>query len=83
MCPPRGRQAAVIAMPDDRGASAHSRLCHFAPAPKSRRTNCVSTLPSEFAKWQLPDRFEFVATIPCTATGKFKKTQLRDQFVSA
>jgi acyl-CoA synthetase (AMP-forming)/AMP-acid ligase II len=37
----------------------------------------------DFAKWQLPDRFEFVAAIPCTATGKFKKTELRDQFTSA
>ena len=40
-------------------------------------------LAQEFAKWQLPDRFEFVATIPCTATGKFKKTALRDQFAPA
>ena len=40
-------------------------------------------LAQQFAKWQLPDRFEFVAAIPCTATGKFKKTQLRDQFAPA
>ena len=39
-------------------------------------------LAQEFAKWQLPERFEFVAAIPCTATGKFKKTELRDQFAS-
>ncbi len=35
------------------------------------------------AKWQLPDRFEFVDEIPRTATGKFKKTVLREMFVSA
>ena len=40
-------------------------------------------LARDFAKWQLPDRFEFVAAIPCTATGKFKKTQLRGQYASA
>jgi fatty-acyl-CoA synthase len=40
-------------------------------------------LAQDFAKWQLPDRFEFVATIPCTATGKFKKTELREKFASA
>ena len=39
-------------------------------------------LASGFAKWQLPDRFEFVDQIPRTATGKFKKTVLRDQFAS-
>jgi len=39
-------------------------------------------LAQEFAKWQLPERFEFVAAIPCTATGKFKKTELRQRFTS-
>ena len=40
-------------------------------------------LAGEFAAWQLPDRFEFVATIPCTATGKFKKTALREHYAPA
>jgi fatty-acyl-CoA synthase len=38
-------------------------------------------LSRHFAKWQLPDRFEFVEAIPRTATGKFKKTELRERFV--
>jgi fatty-acyl-CoA synthase len=33
-----------------------------------------------FAKWQLPDAFVFVATIPRTSVGKFKKIALREQF---
>jgi fatty-acyl-CoA synthase len=40
-------------------------------------------LSSHFAKWQLPDRFEFIDEIPRTATGKFKKTDLREQFVES
>jgi fatty-acyl-CoA synthase len=40
-------------------------------------------LSQEFAKWQLPDRFEFIDQIPRTATGKFKKTDLRERFVGA
>jgi len=40
-----------------------------------------SYLATEFAKWQLPDRIEFVEAIPRTATGKFKKTALRERFV--
>ena len=40
-------------------------------------------LSSEFAKWQLPERIEFVDAIPRTATGKFKKTVLRERFVEA
>jgi fatty-acyl-CoA synthase len=38
-------------------------------------------LSKEFAKWQLPDRFEFIDALPRTATGKFKKTDLRERFV--
>jgi len=34
----------------------------------------------QFAKWWLPDRFEFVAEIPKTSVGKFKKTDLREMF---
>jgi fatty-acyl-CoA synthase len=37
-------------------------------------------LAPNFAKWWLPDRFEFVEEIPKTAVGKFRKTALREQF---
>jgi len=40
-------------------------------------------LAPHFAKWWLPDRFEFVEEIPKTAVGKFRKTALREQFVPA
>ena len=40
-------------------------------------------LLTQYAKWQIPDRFEFVDEIPRTATGKFKKTALREQFVDS
>jgi fatty-acyl-CoA synthase len=37
-------------------------------------------LAPNFAKWWLPERFEFVAEIPKTSVGKFKKMALREQF---
>jgi fatty-acyl-CoA synthase len=37
-------------------------------------------LVPRFAKWWLPDRYEFVEEIPKTAVGKFRKTALREQF---
>jgi len=40
-------------------------------------------LASSFAKWCLPDGFEFVDEIPKTAVGKFRKTALREQFATA
>ena len=36
-------------------------------------------LSTRFAKWQLPDAFVFVESIPRTSTGKFSKTKLREQ----
>ena len=40
-------------------------------------------LAQQYAKWQIPDRFEFIDEIPRTATGKFKKTTLREMYVDA
>jgi fatty-acyl-CoA synthase len=40
-------------------------------------------LAQHYAKWQIPDRFEFIDEIPRTATGKFKKTMLRDMYAGA
>jgi len=40
----------------------------------------LSHLEGDFAKWQLPDAVEFVDEIPQTATGKFLKMELREQF---
>lgn len=37
-------------------------------------------LGTSFAKWQLPDAFVFVETIPRTSVGKFKKMELRERF---
>jgi fatty-acyl-CoA synthase len=39
-------------------------------------------LAPQFAKFWLPDRFEFVDEIPKTAVGKFRKTALREQFAA-
>ncbi len=44
--------------------------------PEELRAHLAKT----FAKWQLPDAFVFMAEIPRTSVGKFKKTTLRAQF---
>jgi len=33
-----------------------------------------------FAKWQLPERYEVIAAIPRTSTGKFFKLKLREMY---
>jgi len=83
MAHPAVAEAAVIAIPDDRWgerplAAVVLREGHEAGAEELR-----SHLAGEYAKWQIPDRFEFIDEIPRTATGKFKKTALREQFAEA
>src|ERR687885_2451473 len=83
MAHPAVAEAAVIAIPDEKwqerppaggvpkeGAAAASEQLREFLAPN-------------FAKWWLPDRIEFVAEIPKTAVGKFRKTALREQFAPA
>ena len=39
-------------------------------------------LEPQFAKWWLPERFEFIEAIPKTSVGKFRKTELREMFTA-
>jgi fatty-acyl-CoA synthase len=83
MAHPDVAEAAVIAVPDERWAERPLAVVVAAgsgdPAPEALRQH----LEGDFAKWQLPERFEFVDEIPRTATGKWKKTALRERFVEA
>ena len=83
MAHPAVAQAAVIAVPDDRWGERPLAVVSLHANADTSPTELREHLARDFAKWQLPDRFEFVAAIPCTATGKFKKTQLREQFAPA
>ncbi len=40
----------------------------------------IEHLRPSFAAWWLPDGVEFVNALPRTATGKFKKAELRERF---
>lgn len=74
-------EAAVIAIPDERWGERPLAVVVAregqAPSPEELREH----LGTVYAKWQIPERFEFIDEIPRTATGKFRKTALREQFV--
>ncbi len=40
----------------------------------------VAHLGTRFPRWWLPDAVEFIDAIPRTATGKFRKADLRERF---
>jgi len=76
-------EAAVIAIPDDRWGERPLAAVVVRDGMQVTPQELRDHLGSEFAKWQLPDRIEFVEAIPRSATGKFKKTDLRDRFAPA
>jgi fatty-acyl-CoA synthase len=83
MAHPAVAEAAVIAMPDDRWGERPLAVVVLRDDAEASPEELREHLSSQFAKWQLPDRFEFVDEIPRTATGKFKKTELRERFVES
>ncbi len=76
-------EAAVIAIPDDRWGERPLAAVVLRDGMEATPEELRTHLGGEFAKWQLPDRIEFIGAIPRTATGKFKKTALRERFVPA
>ncbi len=80
MAHPSVQEAAVIAVADAKWGE-RPLACVVvkqgkAATPDELRTHLAAT----FAKWQLPDRFEFLDAIPRTSTGKFWKARLREKF---
>jgi fatty-acyl-CoA synthase len=83
MTHPAVAEAAVIAVPDDRWGERPLAVVALREGKQASSDELCEHLGGEFAKWQLPDRVEFIDAIPRTATGKFKKTDLRERFVRA
>jgi fatty-acyl-CoA synthase len=83
MAHPAVAEAAVIAIPDDRWGERPLAAVVLRDGQSADAEALREHLAGEYAKWQLPDRFEFIDEIPRTATGKFKKTVLRERFAEA
>jgi fatty-acyl-CoA synthase len=75
-------EAAVIAIPDEKWAERPLAVVALKEGRTATPEELREFLAPQFAKWWLPDRFEFVSEIPKTSVGKFRKTALRDQFAS-
>ena len=78
---PAVAEAAVIAIPDPKWderplAYVVLRAGHTV-SPAQLATHLLA---NGFAKWQIPDRVEFIDALPRTATGKFYKLKLREMF---
>src|SRR5919106_474932 len=76
-------EAAVIAVPDEKWAERPFAVCVCREGQAATPEELRAFLEPRFAKWWLPDAYEFVDEIPKTAVGKFRKTALREQFAKA
>ena len=83
MAHPAVVEAAVIAIPDDKWQERPLAAVVLREGMSASADELREFIAPQFAKWWLPDRFEFVAEIPKTAVGKFRKTALREQFADA
>jgi fatty-acyl-CoA synthase len=83
MAHPAVSEAAVIAVPDERWGERPLAVVVLNEGQQATPDELREHCGQEFAKWQLPERFEFIEQIPRTATGKFKKLDLRERFVEA
>jgi fatty-acyl-CoA synthase len=79
---PAVAEAAVIAVPDEKWSERPLAVVVLREGQTATGEEMREFLAPHFAKWWLPERFEFVDEIPKTAVGKFRKTALREQFAT-
>jgi acyl-CoA synthetase (AMP-forming)/AMP-acid ligase II len=82
MAHPSVAEAAVIAIPDPKWDERPLAAVVLKQGAAATPDELRDFLAPDFAKWWLPERFEFVDEIPKTSVGKFRKTALREQFAA-
>jgi fatty-acyl-CoA synthase len=77
---PAVKEAAVVGVPHPKWQERPLAVVVLKDGASATPEELREFLSTSFAKWQLPDAFVFVAEIPRTSVGKFKKIALREQF---
>jgi fatty-acyl-CoA synthase len=79
---PAVKEAAVIGVPHPKWQERPLAAVVLKDGAQATPEELRAYLAKSFAKWQLPDAFVFLAEIPRTSVGKFKKIALREQFAN-
>jgi fatty-acyl-CoA synthase len=74
---PAVREAAVIAVPDERWSERPLACVVVEAGAQVSAEELVEHLRSRVVKWWLPQEFAFVSEVPKTSVGKFDKRRLR------
>ena len=80
MAHPAVSQACVIAIPHEKWDERPLAAIVLREGESATEDGCTPTSKWTSPRFWLPDAYEFVEAIPMTATGKFQKLKLREQF---
>lgn len=75
-------EAAVIGIRHPKWDERPLLIVQLKPDSKAKGPDILRFMEGKIAKWWMPDDVAIVDAIPHTATGKIKKTELREQFQS-
>jgi fatty-acyl-CoA synthase len=81
MAHPAVREAAVIAVPDERWGERPLACVVSEDGAALDADELRSFLADRVAEWWIPERVEFIDEVPKTSVGKFSKKTLRERFV--
>src|ERR1022692_832438 len=80
MAHPQVLEAAVIGVADDRWGERPLATVVLAPGATTTAAELRAFLAERVPRWQLPERWSFIAEVPKTSVGKFAKTRIRDSY---
>ena len=80
MSHPQITEAAVIGIPDEKWGERPLACVVVGEGGELSAEDVLEHLRPRVAKWQLPDRVEFIDEVPKTSVGKFSKKTLRERF---
>jgi fatty-acyl-CoA synthase len=81
MAHPKVKEAAVIALPDERWGERPLACVVPEPGAELDADEVRDFLEGRVARWWVPERIEFIEEVPKTSVGKFSKKTLRERFV--
>ena len=73
---------AVLGIPDAQWGEVGCAFVVVAPGKRSMRPRSTAHCQSRLAKFKVPKRFEIIATLPRTPSGKVQKHLLREQWLA-
>ncbi|MGH3275454.1 MAG: long-chain fatty acid--CoA ligase [Streptosporangiaceae bacterium] len=80
MAHPLVTEAAVIGVPDDRWGERPLAAVVLSGGGMATAAELREFLAGRVPRWQLPERWTFIAEVPKTSVGKFAKTTMRDVY---